>query len=171
MKYLNQIKKHSILILCLGFIISNLAGLFLLRQDRQKKTISGNYISWDNQLTQQGFSPTIIKEIKILDQAFPDEQGIFQFMDSINRYKDHFDKLSLNFEAEEPKFDKFKYLPFILQITGPTEKVTDFITRIWNSPYLIETTALEITHKPDTRDKVEAKLKARLYILETFGEK
>lgn len=146
----------------------NFLGIFLLGKGQEALSLARSRLSWEDKLKKEGLDTGFFKDVTLIDKALPNQQGVIEFISSINKSESQFEKLSLNFETDEPKKDEYKYLPFVLEISGDSVRVTEFLKKLLKAPFVLEITSLEIKQKEGSANQADAVVKANLYVSEVF---
>lgn len=150
-------------------IITDLIGLALTKNVQANLTTLQSAVQWQQKLQEENVSPSVIQDASKIDAAFTSEPEVIQFITNLNKYRNQFEKFTLNFEGVRTKNPDLKYLPVILEISGNKDKFIELLNRLWKSSYVTEITGLEMKKNLQT-NQTSILLKMNLYVRDNYGE-
>lgn len=111
---------------------------------------------------------SVESEAKIIDQSFPDEEGVVGFIRLLKAISSNVSLNVFDFVNDQPVADQAGqfYIDFNLEVAGSYENVELFLFRFINFPYLIDIKLIDLTGVES--DDSRLILSARLYVNPSF---
>lgn len=162
-------KIDAVLVFLIFSVLVN--GLFLYLMQGEKRV----YFEAKEKLAlaskTNGGAKALLAKTKILDQVFPKEPGVINFIRSVEEKGGWFDALSLSFINDEPQVEGGAYyLPFSLEISGERNRVLSFVSAILNAPYVISIETYNLSSEDGFRSQAAAVVLGKIYVSENYSQ-
>lgn len=111
------------------------------------------------------------EQIEIINSAFPDEKGLSDFVQVVDKHLSVYEGSQLQFDTNAPiqlPEEAAPFLPLTISATARLEDFNTFLGHLSNSPYLFKPQRLQITVVQTISDPVKVTLKGRLYVNKTL---
>jgi hypothetical protein len=106
-----------------------------------------------------------------LQAAFPDEQGLINFVDLMNRHLDTFPEAQLEFDSNEPiriNDTSIPFLPLTIRAKVTPDRFVQLLDYLAHSPYLFAPGEVRISIDQGLDQPVLVVIKAQLYVSTTI---
>lgn len=113
------------------------------------------------------------EQIGKINQAFPDEVGLSEFVKVVGLHLSVFEEGQLQFDTNQPitiKEENIPFLPLTISATTTIENFSQFLGYLSNSPYLFAPQKLQLTVRQTIDEPVIFSLKGRLYVNQSLKE-
>lgn len=160
-------------VLLLAFLLILLGGQLILfstfnKQVKQAQSVtqvsetqSQSHLQLEQQLD------TFKTQIEQINRSFPDEPGLVNLIQVIDRHLSAFPEGKLQFDTNDPitaQGESVQYLPVTIIATAPMADFNRFQTYLANSPYLFLPLELKVSVPEGLDKQVKVILKGRLYV-------
>ncbi|MBI4130181.1 hypothetical protein HY468_02605 [Candidatus Roizmanbacteria bacterium] len=146
-----------------------LQGAFLFVIDGERRAyLSAKQKESDRiQLTQQTtfLSPAAIEK---LEQSFLDEQGVINFIETMDRTRGAFDAFELTFTSDVPEGKTTPSLSITIAAAGTPANAKKLLRSLLSSRYVIDAEQVALTSEDGFTAHAQLTITARLYVAEHY---
>lgn len=164
-------RKIIVITLLMTLIGLNFTGSFLLKKEGERFSQLTQKFSLQQEFEKVNLTKDFSEQLVNLNRAFLDEKDLINLISALNKTGSHFTTFSLNFESDEPVSGKgTKFLPLVLEVVGPPDRVKELLNKLINSLLALEITDLEVKRDLSATEHLKMTIKANLYVADSFRQ-
>lgn len=164
-------KIDAVLVFLIFAVLVNGLFLYLMQGEKRGYFEAKEKLALASKTKTNGGAKALLAKTKILDQVFPKEPGVINFIRSVEEKGGWFDALSLSFINDEPQVEGGAYyLPFSLEISGERNRVLSFVSAILNAPYVISIETYNLSSEDGFRSQAAAVVLGKIYVSENYSQ-